>query len=79
MAQSRRKQRIEPEVPAKEPAESDDPEAPESLGAIPELMRRAIALAAKGRFAVEPNPLVRLQKKRDTATWDTATSRPKLL
>jgi hypothetical protein len=53
MAQSRRKQRIEPEVPEKEPAESGDPEAPESLGAIPELMRRAIALGLTGFFTTE--------------------------
>jgi hypothetical protein len=53
MAQSRRKQRIEPEVPAKEPAKSGDPEAPESLGAIPELMRRAIALGLTGFFTTE--------------------------
>lgn len=53
MAQSRRKQRIEPEAPAKEPVESDDPEATESLGAIPELMRRAIALGLTGFFTTE--------------------------
>jgi hypothetical protein len=53
MAQSRRKQRIEPEVPAKEPAKLEDPEAPESLGAIPELMRRAIALGLTGFFTTE--------------------------
>ena len=53
MAQSRRKQRIEPKVPAKEPAEREDPEAPESLSAIPELMRRAIALGLTGFFTTE--------------------------
>ncbi len=53
MAQSRRKQRIEPEVPAKEPAKLEDPEAPESLSAIPELMRRAIALGLTGFFTTE--------------------------
>ena len=53
MVQSRRKQRIEPEVPKKEPAGREDPEAPESLGAIPELMRRAIALGLTGFFTTE--------------------------
>jgi len=53
MAQSRRKQRIEPEAPAKKPARSDAPEAQESLGAIPELMRRAIALGLTGFFTTE--------------------------
>jgi hypothetical protein len=53
MAQSRRKQRVEPEVPAKGPAKREDAEAPESLGAIPELMRRAIALGLTGFFTTE--------------------------
>ena len=54
MAQSRRKQRIEPEVRAKKPAEQEDAEAQEeSLGAIPELMRRAIALGLTGFFTTE--------------------------
>ena len=53
MAQSRRKQRVEPEVPAKEPAKPEDPEAEESLRAIPELMRRAIALGLTGFFTTE--------------------------
>ena len=53
MTQSRRKQRIEPEVPLKEPAEPEDVEAQESLRAIPELMRRAIALGLTGFFTTE--------------------------
>ena len=54
MAQSRRKQRIEPEVQVKKPAEPEDAEAQEeSLGAIPELMRRAIALGLTGFFTTE--------------------------
>jgi hypothetical protein len=53
MAQSRRKQRVEPEAPAKEPAKPEDPEAQESLRAIPELMRRAIALGLTGFFTTE--------------------------
>ena len=60
MAQSRRKQRVEPEVPLKEPevplkepAEPEDAEAQESLRAIPELMRRAIALGLTGFFTTE--------------------------
>jgi hypothetical protein len=53
MTQSRRKQRIEPEVPLKEPAEPEDAEAQESLRAIPELMRRAIALGLTGFFTTE--------------------------
>jgi hypothetical protein len=38
---------------AKEPAKRKDAEAPESLGAIPELMRRAIALGLTGFFTTE--------------------------
>jgi len=53
MAQSRRKQRIEPEVHLKEPAKPEDAEAQESLRAIPELMRRAIALGLTGFFTTE--------------------------
>jgi len=53
MAQSRRKQRVEPEVPPKEPAQPEDAEAQESLRAIPELMRRAIALGLTGFFTTE--------------------------
>jgi len=53
MAQSRRKQRVEPEVPLKEPAKPEDAEAQESLHAIPELMRRAIALGLTGFFTTE--------------------------
>ncbi len=54
MAQSRRKQRIEPEVQEKKPAKRKDAEEPEeSLGAIPELMRRAIALGLTGFFTTE--------------------------
>ncbi len=53
MAQSRRKQRVEPEAHAKEPAKQEDAEAQESLSAIPELMRRAIALGLTGFFTTE--------------------------
>ena len=53
MAQSRRKQRVEPEVQLKEPAKPEDEEAQESLRAIPELMRRAIALGLTGFFTTE--------------------------
>jgi hypothetical protein len=53
MAQSRRKQRVEPEVPLEEPAKPDEEEAQESLRAIPELMRRAIALGLTGFFTTE--------------------------
>jgi hypothetical protein len=53
MAQSRRKQRVEPEVDLKEPAEPEGEEAPESLRAIPELMRRAIAMGLTGFFTTE--------------------------
>jgi hypothetical protein len=53
MGQSRRKQRVEPEVPAKEPAKQEGAEAQESLSAIPELMRRAIALGLTGFFTTE--------------------------
>ena len=38
---------------AKEPAKREDAEAQESLGAIPELMRRAIALGLTGFFTTE--------------------------
>ncbi len=53
MGQSRRKQRVEPEVQAKEPAKQQGEEAQESLSAIPELMRRAIALGLTGFFTTE--------------------------
>ncbi len=54
MAQSRRKQRIEPKVQEKKPPKRKDAEEPEeSLGAIPELMRRAIALGLTGFFTTE--------------------------
>ena len=54
MAQSGRKQRIEPEVQTKKPAKRKDAKEPEeSLGAIPELMRRAIALGLTGFFTTE--------------------------
>ena len=53
MGQSRRKQRVEPEAHAKEPAKQEDAEAQESLSAIPELMRRAIALGLTGFFTTE--------------------------
>ena len=53
MAQSRRKQRIEPEVHLKEPAKPEEAEDQESLRAIPELMRRAIALGLTGFFTTE--------------------------
>ena len=50
MAQSRGKQRIEPETSAEEPAEREDAEEQERLSAIPELMRRAIALGSDRLF-----------------------------
>ncbi len=54
MAQSRRKQRIEPEVQVKKQSKKEDAEEQEeSLGAIPELMRRAIALGLTGFFTTE--------------------------
>jgi hypothetical protein len=53
MAQSRRKQKVEPEVDLKEPATPEDAEEQESLRAIPELMRRAIALGLTGFFTTE--------------------------
>jgi hypothetical protein len=53
MAQSRRKERVEPEVDQKKPAADESSEAQESLGAIPELMRRAIALGLTGFFTTE--------------------------
>ncbi len=53
MAQSRRKQKIEPKGPVKGPAKCEDAQAQESLGAIPELMRRAIALGLTGFFTTE--------------------------
>ena len=53
MAQSRGKQRIEPEKRAEEPAEREDSEEQERLSAIPELMRRAIALGLTGFFTTE--------------------------
>jgi len=53
MAQSRRKRRVEPKDPAKGPAKREDAQAQESLGAIPELMRRAITLGLTGFFTTE--------------------------
>jgi hypothetical protein len=53
MAQSRGKQRIEREEIADEPAEREDAEEQERLSAIPELMRRAIALGLTGFFTTE--------------------------
>jgi len=53
MAQSRRKQRVEPEVHLKESEKPEDEEEQESLRAIPELMRRAIALGLTGFFTTE--------------------------
>jgi hypothetical protein len=53
MAQSRRKQRIEPKKRAEDPAEREEADAQEGLGAIPELMRRAIALGLTGFFTTE--------------------------
>ena len=53
MAQSRGKQRIEPEKRAEEPAEREGAEEQERLSAIPELMRRAIALGLTGFFSTE--------------------------
>ena len=53
MAQSRGKQRIEPEKRTEEPAEHEDAEEQERLSAIPELMRRAIALGLTGFFTTE--------------------------
>jgi hypothetical protein len=51
MAQSRGKQRVEPEEIASDSAEPED--AREGRGAIPELMRRAIALGLTGFFTTE--------------------------
>ena len=53
MAQSRRKQIVEPGMDSNEPANPEDSEAQESLGAIPDLMRRAIALGLTGFFTTE--------------------------
>jgi len=53
MAQPRGKQRVEPEKRAKNPAAREGADAPEALGAIPELMRRAIALGLTGFFTTE--------------------------
>jgi len=53
MAQSRGKQRIEPKKSADEPVERQDAEEQERLSAIPELMRRAIALGLTGFFTTE--------------------------
>jgi len=53
MAQSRRKQRVESEVQVKKSAKSDSGKTAESLGGIPELMRRAIALGLTGFFTTE--------------------------
>jgi hypothetical protein len=53
MGQSRRKQRVEPEVQEKEPANQEGAEEQESLSAVPELMRRAIALGLTGFFTTE--------------------------
>jgi hypothetical protein len=44
---------LEPEKPVKDPAERKKTAASESLGAIPELMRRAIALGLTGFFTTE--------------------------
>jgi len=53
MAQSRRKQRVEPEERAKRSAKRENEPPKESLGAIPELMRRAITLGLTGFFTTE--------------------------
>jgi hypothetical protein len=53
MAQPRGKQRVEPEKGAEEPAEPEATEEQEVRGAIPELMRRAIALGLTGFFTTE--------------------------
>jgi len=53
MAQSRRKQRVEPEERAKGSAKRENEPPKESLGAIPELMRRAITLGLTGFFTTE--------------------------
>jgi len=53
MAQSRRKQRVEPEVHVKKSVKPENDKPQESLGAIPELMRRAIALGLTGFFTTE--------------------------
>ena len=53
MAQSRGKQRIEPEKPDEEPTQRGEAEEQERLRAIPELMRRAIALGLTGFFTTE--------------------------
>jgi len=53
MAQSREKRQMPSEKPAKGAAERKGADAPEALGAIPELMRRAIALGLTGFFTTE--------------------------
>jgi len=53
MAQSREKREVRPEKAAKGSADRKRTDAPESLGAIPELMRRAIALGLTGFFTTE--------------------------
>jgi hypothetical protein len=53
MAQSRGKQRIAPDKRAEEPAQPEAKQEQEGRGAIPELMRRAIALGLTGFFTTE--------------------------
>jgi len=53
MAQSRGKQRIAPDKRAEQPAKPEAREDQEGRGAIPELMRRAIALGLTGFFTTE--------------------------
>jgi len=53
MAHTRGKQRIRPENRAEDPAKRGDADAQEGRGAIPELMRRAIALGLTGFFTTE--------------------------
>jgi hypothetical protein len=53
MAEPRGKQRVGPETPVDEAEELGDADAPESPGAIPELMRRAITLGLTGFFTTE--------------------------
>jgi len=53
MAQSRGKQRIAPDKRAEQPAKPEAKGEQEGRGAIPELMRRAIALGLTGFFTTE--------------------------
>ncbi len=53
MAQSRGKQRVVPSKPSTASSKRAGAEESESLGAIPELMRRAIALGLTGFFTTE--------------------------